>query len=474
MKRGPHMLTRSIGALVALVASAALVLAIYMGQLRSPHGDFEVRPLAPSAPAETTLRALRIAGIEHASVGLWREATLVRVAVPAIDTSADIEIAMQAAVAAVAAGFPDSETYMVQLFQVDQPLLQVEWSGADVRSAISADDASALRRAANFTFLTASAEAPTEQELTAAQELQAVVLEPEGSARFAILLRETRPQNGPGFFGPVTSVSVEAPGHYLDEKNRMFGVLDDESPARENIAALANEVESMRRAAPGIPAMQPGGEAGRVWTQRASETLRRLAATPSVGAIAVREVRAELSDAPSPQGAGQVERVRGIALAAMALEGEGLGTLLRPAHELALYIRESRPAQDSDLPVLRQMVPAANGELPAREITDLKRTQELDFELAGPAGRGSAVHKVVSAAGKDGISYAHDGALETLAPQRWLAYSHSDGKIYWLAGEEGDAALVDGSLHGWGWVKQRAYVVDARHLGRVIAHVPVR
>lgn len=462
------MSTRVAGALIALVASAALVLAIFMGQLRSPHGDFEVKPLAPSTPAETTLRALRLAGIEHASVGLWRDATLVRVSVPAIDTSADIEIALQAAAAAVAAGFPESEVYMVQLFQADRPLLQAEWSGEDVRSAVDADDASALRRTGSFTFLTAAAEAPAEPELPT------VILEPEGVVRFAALLREARPQNGPGFFGPVTSVSMEAPGHYLDEKNRMFGVLGDESPARESIVALATEAEAMRRAAPGIPAMQPGSDAGRIWVQRASEALRRLAATPPAGVMDVRQVRAELSDAPSPQGAGEVERVRGIALAAMALEGESPGTLLRLAHELALNVRESRPAQDADLPILRQMVPAANGELPAREITGLKRTQELDFELAGPAGRGSAVHEVVNAAGKEGISYARDGVPETLAPQRWLAYSRADGKVYWLAGEGATAALVDGGLPGWGWVKQRAYVVDARHLGRVIAHVPVR
>lgn len=468
MTHGPHMLTRAIGALVALIASAALVFAIYMGQLRAPHGDFEVRPLAPSTPAETTLRALRLAGIEHASVGLWRDATLVRVAVPAIDTSADIEIALQAAAAAVAAGFPESEAYTVQLFQADQPLLQAEWSGEDVRSAISGDDALELRRTGSFTFLTAAAEAATEPELPT------VILEPEESVRFAGLLREARPQNGPGFFGPATSISIEAPGHYLDDKNRVFGVFGDESPARESIAALATEAEAMRRAAPGIPATPPGGDAGWIWVQRASEALRRLAATRPANVVAVSEVAAEVSQAPPAPGTGQLERVRGIALAAMALEGESPGTLLRLAHEAALYVRDSRPAEEFDLSILRQLVPVAEEDLAASEITGLKRTQELDFELAGPAGRGSAVHEAVNAAGKEGISYTHDGALETLAPQRWLAYSRSDGKIYWLAGEDGDVALTDGELHGWGWVKERAYIVDARHFGRVIAYVPVR
>jgi len=468
MMRGPHLLTRVAGAFIALVASAVLVLAIFMGQLRAPHGDFEVRPIAPSTSAETTLRALRIAGIEHASVGLWRDATLVRVAVPAIDTSADIEIALQVAVTAVTAGFPESETYMVQLFQADQPLLQVEWSGDDARTAIDADDASALRRGGNFTFLTRPDEAPSEQELPA------VILEPEGSVRFAILLREARPPNGAAFFGPVTSISIEAPGHYLDDKNRVFGVLDDVSLARKNIVALAREAELMRRAAPGIPAMPPGSDVGRIWAQRANETLRRLAATRPAEVIAVREVVAELSQAPPVPGTEQLERVRGIALAAMVLEGESPGTLLRPAHELALYVRESRPAEDSDLSILRQLIPVAGEDLPVSEITGLKRTQGLDFELADTAARDSVVHEVVSAGGREGVGYVHDRTLESLAPQRWLAYSRSDGKVYWLAGEEGGAALTDGSLHGWGWVKQRAYVVDAQHVGRVIAYVPVR
>jgi len=63
---------------------------------------------------------------------------------------------------------------------------------------------------------------------------------------------------------------------------------------------------------------------------------------------------------------------------------------------------------------------------------------------------------------------------ETLVPDAWLAYRRDDGRLFWLAGEDGRRALTDGSLRGWGWSKERVAVVDTTRPGRVLAYLAVR
>lgn len=110
--------------------------------------------LAASSPAEATLRALRLAGIERAVVGESGDAAVARIEVPSVSSAADIEIAWQTAAAALSQNYPHAEQYVVQLFGPDaQPLLEVTIPGRATRSSVSENDSAALLRSATFRYL---------------------------------------------------------------------------------------------------------------------------------------------------------------------------------------------------------------------------------------------------------------------------------------------------------------------------------
>lgn len=85
--------------------------------------------LAASGPAETTLRTLRLAGIERATVGAESGTVVVRLELPAAQTSTDVTAAWQIAIGALAGAYPDEKRYVVQVFGADaQPLLEFGWA----------------------------------------------------------------------------------------------------------------------------------------------------------------------------------------------------------------------------------------------------------------------------------------------------------------------------------------------------------
>lgn len=149
---------------VAVVAVVALLLALYVrggGPLPGGLGFLDGRvqdPLAASGPAETVLRTLRLAGYERVSVGDEDALALVRLAVPRVDTSADVELAWQVAAGSLAVAYPEAGTYVVQVFEGTRGLVEVEWDGDAARAAVDSDDPQALSSAANVTFLTTEAD----------------------------------------------------------------------------------------------------------------------------------------------------------------------------------------------------------------------------------------------------------------------------------------------------------------------------
>jgi hypothetical protein len=116
--------------------------------------------LAPSGPQETVLRAVRLAGIEHAAVGDADGMALLRIDVPVIASAPDVEIAWQTGFAVLTEAYPAVSHYTVQLFVDAGPLLEVRADGDAVRSAVDADDAASLRSAFEVRFIAAAARLP--------------------------------------------------------------------------------------------------------------------------------------------------------------------------------------------------------------------------------------------------------------------------------------------------------------------------
>lgn len=110
--------------------------------------------LAPSSSAETTLRALRLAGIERAVVGSSGGTAVVRVEVPSTSSATDVSLAWQAATGALVSAYPSANAYVVQLFAPGAlPLAEVTVPGPAARAAVSHDDVMALRSAATVAYL---------------------------------------------------------------------------------------------------------------------------------------------------------------------------------------------------------------------------------------------------------------------------------------------------------------------------------
>lgn len=147
-------------ALVLLLGVGAGLLALYArggGELPgflSFLGPPKAGYLDPSTPEEAVLRTLRLAGYERAVVGEEGGTAVLRLETPAVTSPADVELAWQTGAATLAGGYPSAATYVVQVFSPEaQPLVEVTVPGSDARSAVSADDAAALREAADFRYL---------------------------------------------------------------------------------------------------------------------------------------------------------------------------------------------------------------------------------------------------------------------------------------------------------------------------------
>lgn len=159
------MVRERIWFVVAVVVASAMLLALGALVLYARGGGpvpswFPVKPatadpLADSGPAEVALRAMRLAGFERAVAGDEGGMALLRVEIPDVASAAELEIAWQTSVAALARAYPDADRYVVQLFAPEAvPLLEVDFDDAQAaRAAVDADDATALRAAAAFVLL---------------------------------------------------------------------------------------------------------------------------------------------------------------------------------------------------------------------------------------------------------------------------------------------------------------------------------
>ena len=119
----------------------------------SPFSTARTAAVSTSDTEENVLRAIRLAGFERAVVGNDSGSAVLRLEIPAVSSAADVEVAWQAGVASLVVGYPKADTYIVQLFEGEQSLLEVSWPGDMARAEVEAGNSGALRSDATFVYL---------------------------------------------------------------------------------------------------------------------------------------------------------------------------------------------------------------------------------------------------------------------------------------------------------------------------------
>lgn len=264
---------------------------------------------------------------------------------------------------------------------------------------------------------------------------------------------------------PIDSVAidVDVAGTYLDAKNRAAGLLGEAGPTGAYAMTLAGTWLAAYEAVPGRAA--PEDVAG--------DALARIeAAVGASDAAAGEELLAWARDAAAG-GFGAGLRTRAAvaeSVVATAPYASVLGGTASAADDvLTAEVAVSGPAAEAVLAAV------ASPDAPESAVSVTAFEQVADAEAVG--GTGEALpDEVVARHGREGADgspslVAPDG--DVLAPEVWLPYRRADGAVYWLAGEDAAWALTDGSLRGWGYVTERAYLVEAAAVGRIAAVYPV-
>jgi hypothetical protein len=406
---------------IAVVAVALLVAGVVL--LAARPGRFD--PLGPSTAVEGVRRTARLAGFETATAGMDGGTAWTALTVPAVSSAADVEIAWQTGIAALAAAYPGADQYVVRVLDPRQHLLVVQATGESARRAVERDDPRALLDSAQV-----------------------------GYARFS----DTR-QN------PETEVGTPSV-EYLDAKNRAAGLLDDTGPTVGGASALAQAVEAARSAVPGIPAPPPDTDAGVAW---ASATLELVREQTDVDGAA--ELAAELASVAGPTAPERVLELRALYMTAQALEPPApFGSVLATTADACREVLDAPLAEGAARDAV--LAAATPGDAPASgtRVGVFERVESLD--AAAPyagASLPACAHAVADEAGISG-SAAGKGRLR---PEVWEAYRRADGVLYWLSPDDG-VALTDASVRGWAFSIERAGLVDAESAGVVLGYVPVQ
>jgi hypothetical protein len=159
VRRGPRVVLIVVSAVVVVAVLAGAIVVLYArGGGPLPEWAAFLRPggaevLAPSGPAETVLRTLRLAGYQHAIVGDAGGTVVLRIEVPAVRGPADVGLTWQTGMAAAITAYPRASRIVVQVFSPTQALVEVAADAGAVAAAVKADDASALRRSSTVRYL---------------------------------------------------------------------------------------------------------------------------------------------------------------------------------------------------------------------------------------------------------------------------------------------------------------------------------
>ena len=381
----------------AALVTRALIAGALLVALTSAVGCARQEPTAEDA--RLALRVLRLAGFSGASVGANGSTALVTVELPASAGAADVELAWQTAISTMSVAYPDAPRYAVRFELADGRGLEVGFDGDEARSAVAADDPGALRTAAEVAF--------------------------DAGAEASIPLER------------LSSVETS-----VDAENRSAGLVVDGRVSVQGYDALSRAWRDARASAPGVPAPEGGSQAAaRAAAARIAKALGR---SEIEGAEALsREVRRLLDEVAVPD-------LRQIAAITEAVASRSaLGSVLRLTAAAARDVRDRGVGTQDD-----------------GAVRDLAREPSLDTTgtPVGDALPNQVLARVgeKQADGTYGVAWSTAGGGDDLAaPEHWLAYRAPDGTVYWLAGADGEVALVDRSFPGWAWNERRAELVDA-------------
>lgn len=420
-------------------------------------------PLEPSGPEETVLRVLRLAGMERAAIGVADDTAVLRLDVPTIISPPDVEIAWQTGLAALAEVYPDAEWYTMQLFTDAAPLVELRAAGTDVRAAVDADDPAALRAAIDPRYIARSGEETGPAE--ASEDVARVVPEPELAVAQSLL--GATPEGAMPLPAGAVATDVHLAGGYLDAKNRAAGLLGDEGPSGTAVA-LSRAAAAARRSAPPVAAPAPGESVVARYIERLGAAIGAPAAGGTDGLRAEAEALAGRGDRDA------IARLRALVICAEALDGGGgAAGMVRGSAELTRQVAAAplEPGAMSDA-----VLAAADTDDAPRDAVDVRafeRTPERDVGSGVSAGGTELPAVVLRLHARTGtppvLGWATPAGGQTAAPGSWQAFRRADGSMYWLAGDDGIAALTDASVLGWAFSARRAAVVDAARCGRVQA-----
>jgi hypothetical protein len=432
-------------------------------------------PLAPSQPAEQTLRSMRLIGVDRAAVGENGRTVTLRLEVPAISSAGDVEIAWQSAMGVLTESYPKARSYVVRLAGSDGvPLVEFAAQGRAARKAVADADLAALRRAMAVSYLVAGEPAM-----------------PSGSVAIS----------------PIGGLSGDAlSAAYLDAKNRAVFTrgVRERPPVFARVGSP--EAAKTREAVPGRPALAVDQDPN----VRLSELLVELIVRPTAKEIAgVGELRAlaESTTAPGPERILNLRRWVAVAEATVAEQPFGdvawvgastaraVGsTKLLPASAYfdgqrakAVLVAAQSPDAPDAMKQVRRFLRAERW-----DVTFDPGRVGLSVESSVPGATDEQLATIAALKARlalnsrgDGrtpvVSWETSAGVQSASPSGWLAFRRNDGRVFWLLAENAPAAissattaLTDASLDGWAWSARRVDVVDAADVGHVLSTIELR
>jgi hypothetical protein len=262
---------------------------------------------------------------------------------------------------------------------------------------------------------------------------------------------------------PANAVAIEldVPGAYLDAKNRAAGLLDSDGPTGPAGKRLASAwaMPASEVAADYSPPMAVDPRAVRA-------TLAEQEAVPGASELASDLAGASFPAAIPPAQLLQLVAWRHVIEAVGARKS--LASAVQPTAAVAEAVRATSlphtgPLADAVRVAARVLGPPRA----AAVVTAFKRDASADVRGSdGPLiGGGAAPATPVD------LSRL---VIPGTRPTNWRAYRRPDGTLYWLGAPANQVALVDGTLHGAGFSTPRAFLVDAKDVGRILAVYPAR
>ncbi|GAB4275621.1 MAG: hypothetical protein Kow0056_05390 [Coriobacteriia bacterium] len=273
----------------------------------------------------------------------------------------------------------------------------------------------------------------------------------------------------------AVAIDVHLSGAYLDAKNRAAGLLGDDGPTDAAVPdGLVEAWEAGRQET--VQPVAPGSEDRLTYYgQRVLDALDRIAEVRELGgARGLRsDIEALLARGPSESGDDPAPEVKLWSHAVEALTpgtgaawvGAGSRTACRTV--LDTPIPQEGPLADAILAW------ADRADAPAGSVDTARFERDASLDATATVGGDSLVAKVLARFGTDEVPPALSVPDATgtdrlvLQPDVWTAHVSPDGRVFWLAGTSGPYALADGSLRGWAFDIERAWLVDAGRIGRV-------